>query len=55
MNINFTISNKITTNYLYMPTNTFYDNEEIYINIEGFIKKQQKLFLKIVLKVLNRF
>ena len=63
MNINFTISNKIITDYLYIPTNTFYDNEETYISTEGFIKKTTKIISKnnikstwqILRKTLNYF
>lgn len=43
INNNITFSNKISSNYLYLPTNTFYENEETYINTEGFIKKTTKI------------
>lgn len=39
-------SNKITENYLFIPTSTFYENEETYINTEGFIKRTTKLIFK---------
>lgn len=47
---NFKISNKILSNYLYLPVSTFYENESIYINTEGFIKKTTKIISKHNLK-----
>jgi hypothetical protein len=43
INCNFDFSDKISTTYLHLPTNTFYENEEIYINTEGLIKRTTKL------------
>jgi len=37
--------NKITKNYLFIPNSTFYENEETFINTEGFIKRTTKLIL----------
>jgi len=46
INNNHAISNKILTDYLYMPINVFYENEETYINTEGFIKRTNKIISK---------
>lgn len=37
--------NKIAKNYFYIPNSTFYENEETFINTEGFIKRTTKLIL----------
>lgn len=34
---------KVLKNYVYIPKNTFYENEQTFINVEGFIKKTTKL------------
>jgi hypothetical protein len=44
-NNNVEFLNKITKNYLYIPNSTFYENEETFINTEGFIKRTTKLIL----------
>lgn len=40
---NVLFSNKISENYFYIPSSTFYENEETFINTEGFIKRTTKL------------
>jgi hypothetical protein len=32
--------------YVYIPQNTFYENEQTFINVEGFIKRTAKLVKK---------
>lgn len=46
INSNKDFSKKTTENYLFVPTSTFYENEETYINTEGFIKRTAKLIFK---------
>jgi len=46
INNNLTLSNNILTDYLYIPNNTFYENEETYINTKGFIKRTTKIISK---------
>lgn len=46
LNNNVESLNKIAKNYLYIPNTTFYENEETFINTEGFIKRTTKLILK---------
>jgi NADH dehydrogenase/NADH:ubiquinone oxidoreductase subunit G len=43
---NLIFSNKTLSNYLYIPNSTFYENEETFINTEGFIKRTTKLIFK---------
>lgn len=43
---NVMFSNKISNNYLYIPSTTFYENEETFINTEGYIKRTTKLISK---------
>ena len=45
-NNNLTVSKKISSDYLYIPTNNFYENEETYINTEGFVKRTTKIISK---------
>lgn len=45
-NSNLMFSNKTLGNYLYIPNSTFYENEETFINTEGFIKRTTKLISK---------
>ena len=45
-NNNLMFSNKTLGNYLYIPNSTFYENEETFINTEGFIKRTTKLISK---------
>lgn len=63
-NNNYELFNKLNLDsYLYLPTSTFYENEETFINTEGFIKKTTKLIFKkqarnngqILKKFLNHF
>lgn len=42
-NSDFLNSNKNLKNYLHLPTSTFYENEETFINTEGFIKRTTNL------------
>lgn len=44
-NNNVEFLNKITKNYFYVPNSTFYENEETFINTEGFVKRTTKLIL----------
>lgn len=44
--INLQLSNKIRADYLYVPTNTFYENNNTFINTEGFVKKTNKIIYK---------
>lgn len=46
MNNCLILSSRILNNYLYIPTSTFYENEQTFINTEGFIKRTTKLILK---------
>jgi hypothetical protein len=43
-NSKFSIKNK--ANYLYIPTTTFYENQETFISTIGFIKKSTKIVSK---------
>lgn len=61
---NFELFNKFNLNsYFYLPTSTFYENEETYINTDGFIKRTTKLIYRkktkstwqILKKFLNSF
>lgn len=36
----------ILKKYVYIPQNTFYENEQTFINVEGFIKRTTKLVKK---------
>jgi len=45
-NNNLKMSNKMLLNYLYIPTNTFYQNTETFVNTEGFIKKTNQIISK---------
>jgi NADH dehydrogenase/NADH:ubiquinone oxidoreductase subunit G len=38
--------NRTTTDYLYVPTNTFYENSGTFINTEGFFKKVTKIIYR---------
>lgn len=42
-NNNKTTVNKILKNYIYLHNSTFYENEETFVNTEGFIKRTTKL------------
>lgn len=42
-NLDFAGNNDSINNYLYIPTSTFYENEETFINTEGFVKRTTKL------------
>lgn len=42
-NSDFLSNDNIINQYLYLPTSTFYENEETFINTEGFIKRTTKL------------
>lgn len=33
----------ILKKYVYIPQNTFYENEQTFINVEGFVKRTVKL------------
>jgi hypothetical protein len=37
---------KILKKYAYIPQNTFYENEQTFINVEGFVKRTTKLVKK---------
>lgn len=63
-NNNYELFNKLNLNsYFYLPTSTFYENEETFINTEGFIKRTTKLIFRkktksnwqILRKFLNHF
>jgi hypothetical protein len=43
INNNWIALNKILKNYKYVPSDTFYENEETFINTEGFVKRTTKL------------
>lgn len=45
-NNNFMFSKKTLGSYLHIPNSTFYENEETFINTEGFIKRTTKLISK---------
>jgi len=45
-NNNLMFSNKTLGSYLHIPNSTFYENEETFINTEGFIKRTTKLISK---------
>ena len=47
-NIDFIISKNLLnfSNYLYLPSNTMFENQESFINTEGLIKRTTKLLLK---------
>jgi hypothetical protein len=38
--------NKITTDYLHVPTNTFYENNGTFISTEGLFKKATKIIYR---------
>ena len=46
LNNNFHFSNKNNTDYFYIPTNTYYENEETFISTLGSIKKSKKITAK---------
>ena len=49
MNQNFNISSSNLLNlkkYLYLPNNIFFENQETFLNAEGFIKKTSKLITR---------
>ena len=41
--MNSSVNKALSTKYLYIPTSMFYENNETYINTEGFIKRTTKL------------
>jgi len=43
---NLQLSIKTMTDYFYIPTTTFYENEETFINTIGYIKKTTKIISK---------
>lgn len=46
-NNNYNLFPKLNLNsYFHLPTNTFYENEETFINTEGFIKRTTKLIFR---------
>ena len=45
-NNNMVFSNKTLGSYIHVPNSTFYENEETFINTEGFIKRTTKLISK---------
>jgi NADH dehydrogenase/NADH:ubiquinone oxidoreductase subunit G len=47
-NISISLANNTqkSTKYLYLPTNMFYENNETFINTEGFIKRTTKLVIR---------
>ena len=47
LNNNYQLTNGLNfSNYLHLPTSVFYENEETFINTEGFIKRTTKLISK---------
>ena len=42
-NSNFLCTDKTLQHYLYLPTSTFYENDETFVNTEGFVKRTTKL------------
>lgn len=43
LNNNLVTLTQILKSYIYIPQNTFYENEQTFINVEGFLKRTTKL------------
>jgi len=44
INHNYTLTDRLnSSNYLHLPTSVFYENEETFVNTEGYIKRTTKL------------
>ena len=55
VNNNLKISNKMLADYIHIPTLNFFQNEETFINTEGFIKKTTKITSKKKIKNKNNW